>query len=157
MGPVGFGAAWPIGVLAWSLRQLAGWAAGPAACCLYIGQRRKMAGAHSSRQACSPCCVWEPGGTSNRVLEGRSYSSPQSLLYFPLSLIHKHFSHPQVATTAHHSRCFHPAAEIPGAAGRVWQLLSCQRCLCESTCAHTRVELARRVCRSGSGPYSCHV
>lgn len=117
MGPVGCRAAWPIGALAWSLWQLAGWAAGPAACCLYLGQRSKMAGTHSSSQACSPCGLCRSGGTRNRVLDERSYSSPQSLLYCPLSLIHKHFSHPQVATTAHHSHCFHPAAEILGQQG----------------------------------------
>jgi len=118
MGPVGFGAAWPVDALAWSLWQLAGWTAGPEACCLYLGQRRKTAGAHSSRQACSPRCLWGSAGTSDRVLEGGSYSSLQALLHFLLSLPHKHFSHPQVATTARHSHCFQPAAEIPGAAGR---------------------------------------
>lgn len=40
-----------------------------------------MAGAHSSRQARSTCCLWRPGEASDRVLE-EEVISPQSLLYF---------------------------------------------------------------------------
>lgn len=44
---------------------------------------KHMAGAHTRRQVCSPCCLWRSGGASDRVLEGIHYSSSWSLLYFP--------------------------------------------------------------------------
>lgn len=106
---------------------------------------KHMAGAHTRRQVCSPCCPWRPGGISNRVLEGICYSSSRSLFSFPLSLTHKHFSHPQGTTTAHHSSCSHPAAEIPETEGRRRELLSCQRCLSPCACEVSKKGMQIRI------------
>lgn len=102
-----------------------------------------MAGVHTRRQVGSPRCLWRPAGTSNRVLEGICYSSSWSLLYFPLSLIHKNYSHPPGATTAHHSCCTHPAADIPETGGRSRQMLSCQRHL--NPCVHKYMCVSKKV------------
>lgn len=129
------------------------------------------------QQLCCPCCLWGPQGTSVKVLGATGYSSPQSLLMLtpyqvgrelrdglaqppwqkqglsPLSLTQT-FLPPQAATIAHHSHCFHPAAEIPGSAGPAWQLLSFKRFSCEFMGAQKQAGLARRVCRLRS---VCHI